>query len=437
MMYSSLATADPANRQTNSSAPLFTMVYRSHAATPLGPAELQQLTRAAQARNQREAITGVLVYDQRRFVQWLEGPLDGLERVMRSIRDDPRHGEVEVLEHRSAATRRFGSWHMMLATPGATMPPWQGEAIEPPPAVIEHLARRPDALPGLLAGLAVLPARAAAATTAGALDGVVLSRTTATVLKTVIRQTVIPRLLHQHGLAGRPGDAPAPLPHARAAELAELLVAPDQAAALDLIRDLRGPDGDLSQLYAPLFEPAARGLGDLWDDDLCSEFDVTLGLCRMQSAVRLLGLDAPRAILHGPQPHVLVAPVPGELHHLVAAMDSEWLWHAGWSPEAAFPADDRALEELVAGTWVDVLDLSLSAAFRRRDRLQRLTATIAQARGASRNPALVVLVGGRAFAEGGATGLEVGADLASNTSRNLDRVMLRRIAQDAVRSGLA
>jgi hypothetical protein len=151
---------------------------------------------------------------------------------------------------------------------------------------------------------------------------------------------------------------------------------------------------------------------------------VALGLCRLQTAVRLLGVDAPRAVFRGVQPNVLVAPAPGEPHQLAGALDTEWLWNAGWAPQFEFPADDRALADLVSATWIDVLDLSLSAAFRRAEALPRLARTIADARRASRNPALVVVVGGRAFVGDGAAGPDVGADLASRTSRNVDRLML-------------
>ena len=107
-----------------------------------------------------------------------------------------------------------------------------------------------------------------------------------------------------------------------------------------MIRELRGRDGDVRHLFAPLFEPAARSLGDLWDDDICSEFDLVLGLCRLQTAVRLLGADTPRAVPRGSlQPNVLITPVPGELHQLVASFDSEWLWKAGWTPQIEFPSE--------------------------------------------------------------------------------------------------
>jgi hypothetical protein len=399
------------------------VVYRSRAVAPLSDQDLQHLMQTAQARNQREGITGVVLYDDSRFFQWLEGPANGVDRVMHSIRNDGRHTDLEVLTERPSQARRFDGWDMKLATRGLSPALQQGDVLEPPRDIIDGLRRQPAAAPTLLTKLIPLPAASDETPLAISLKGKVLSRPTASILKDAFLGTVVPLLLHRHGAPLAEAEQLAKNP--RAAELAELLVASDQAASLDLIRELRGDEVDARHLFAPLFEPAARSLGDMWGDDLCTEFDVTLGLCRLQTAVRLLGADAPRPVLHGAQPNVLIAPVPGELHQFVAALDSEWLWSEGWSPRSEFPANDRALADLLSASWVDVLDLSLSAAFQREDSLPRLTRTITQARRASLNPALVVLVGGRAFVEDRTVCPEVGADLASLTSLHVDRLMIQ------------
>jgi hypothetical protein len=401
---------------------LSTVVYRSRAVAPLSDHDLQHLMQTAQARNQCEGITGVVVYDDSQFFQWLEGPAKGVDRVMSSIRNDRRHTDLEMLAQRPSTTRRFDGWDMKLAAHGVSPALRQGEVLEPPREIIDGLRRQPAAAPVLLTKLIPLPAALGDSPLATSLTSKVLSRSTALILKDAFLNTVVPLLLHRHGV---PAAGAGPFTrNPRAAELADLLVASDQVAALDLIRELRGEDADTRQLFAPLFEPAARSLGDMWGNDLCSEFEVTLGLCRLQTAVRLLGADVPRPILSGVHPKVLVAPVPGELHQFVAALDSEWLWSEGWAPQSEFPADDLALADLLSASWVDVLDLSLSAAFQREDRLPRLARTITRARRASLNPALVVLVGGRAFVDDRADGPGVGADLASLTSQHVDRLMM-------------
>jgi hypothetical protein len=348
---------------------------------------------------------------------------------MTSIRHDSRHTDLEVLTRRETPYRRFDGWDMKLAARDADTTVWQDEVLEPPREIIEDLRRKPAAAPVLLAKLIAPSGRRGAIGPAAARDGALLGKTTASLLKTVFLDSVIPLLLRDHG----PPDSGAAeaATSLRAPELAELLLATDEAASLDLIRELRGPHADVRHLFAPLLEPAARSLGDLWRDDLCSEFDVTLGLLRLQTAARLLGADALPLLPRGGEPSVLIVPAPGELHQLVAGLDSEWLWHAGWSPRSEFPKNDQALADLVSSAWVDVLDLSLSAAFRRPDSLPRLRKTILRARQASLNPALAVVVGGRAFAEGEMVGSQVGANAQSRTSANIDRLMLKLAVRPA------
>ena len=409
--------------------PLATVVYSSRARSPLSDGELQDLMRTAQARNHQERVTGVVLYDNSRFYQWLEGPAESVGRIMGSIRNDRRHTDLQVITERTSDARSFGQWPMKLATPDADPAVWRGEAVEPPRELIEDLHRQPGAAPTLLVKLVPPPDAPAESPLAASLRSTALGRETAAILKTVILSTVIPRLLNSHGLAATDvsadvsADMERPRVIPRASELAELLVATDQDAALALIRELRGDHADGRHLFAPVFEPAARSLGDMWADDAVSEFEVTLGLCRLQSAVRLLGAGPRRAVLQGGRPKVMIAPAPGELHQLVAALDSECLSDGGWAPKSEFPADDRALTDLLSTTWVDILDLSLSPAFRREESMPRLTKTIALARRASLNRDVVVVVGGRAFVEDTTVALDVGADLASRTSMNVDRLM--------------
>ncbi len=403
--------------------PLATVVYRSRAVKALSPPELHELTRTAQQRNEREAVTGLMLYDNERFFQWLEGPPDNVDRVMGSIRADRRHTEIEVLDSKATQERTFDGWTMKLATRVPDRTSWLQDAIEPPRAIVEGLHSRPEAAPVLLVKLLPLSAREAEdASMYDAIGRMPLHSKTAAVLKSVILAKVIPQLS-----GGRVQAGPAANP--RAAELAELLIAADDAAARELIAEVCAPGNVTPLAYASLFEPAARSLGDLWSEDACSEFDVTLGLCRLQNALRMLTAGAPvRGAGRAKQPLVLIAPEPGELHRLGAALDSTILRNAGWSPHCAYPADNATLQDLVSSTWFDVLDLSLSVAFRREDRLPWMTETIAGARRASRNPGLVVVVGGRVFLEDRQAGADVGADLSSTTAFGVDRSILNTVA---------
>ena len=128
------------------------------------------------------------------------------------------------------------------------------------------------------------------------------------------------------------------------------------------------------------------------------------------------------------QPSVLIVPEPGEMHRLGSALDDTMLNGAGWSPQSEYPRHDRALAEMVSSSWFDVLDLSLSVALRREHWLGRVTETIAQARRASMNPALIVMVGGRVFLEQAEAGALVGANLTSTSAANVEQSILQTMS---------
>lgn len=105
------------------------LAYRSVAVPPPSESDLQALVRTAQARNSVLGLTGVLLYDNGTFFQWLEGPEEGLSRVWSSIQHDPRHCDVTVLRDEPISDRVFEGWALKFAKAvGSTLrrrlPPW-------------------------------------------------------------------------------------------------------------------------------------------------------------------------------------------------------------------------------------------------------------------------------------------------------------------------
>ena len=96
-------------------------------------------------------------------------------------------------------------------------------------------------------------------------------------------------------------------------QLPRLLLAAEPARAFKLIADAYAQRHSLGELCAMLLEPTARSLGDLWQSDECSELDVTLGLCRMQTAVCRLDLSGTEPAMQAANQHsALLATQPGE-----------------------------------------------------------------------------------------------------------------------------
>lgn len=354
---------------------LLTLSYHSEAVVSMSEAELLRLQASAQSRNRAEGVTSMVIYDHGHFFQWLEGPPEAVERIWSSVRSDPRHRAIELLARQPAPARMFADWDMKLSyrgdSPGGTDP---------------------------------------ASTTA--------------LIENLVAQVLLPTLVLRHLPA--PAVADAEPEDLRA--LAGLLMVTDLAPALAQLELLQVRYGSLAQLSRHVLEPTARALGDLWQQDDCSELDVTLALCQMQTCMRQICRGA-RARPHQAMPAVLIAPQPGEPHGLVAALDGELLWQAGWDTRHEFPVDDASLQQLLAERWFDVLDLSLSPAFARDQGLQRMGRTIVEARRASNNPALVIVVGGRVFVEQELAGLRVGADAGSPNSASVESRMLRALTK--------
>ncbi len=407
----------------SASASLCSVVYRSRAVMALSDYDLYELVQAAQARNAAEDITGLMLYDDGRFYQWLEGPAANVARLLHSIENDRRHRDIEILSDKPATKRQFGDWKMRLATRGVRSIHSLHNVVVPSCHVLDDIRANPDHAPDVLAGLGTGDnTGSGAARLAKPMSNLPLGGPAGALLKDIIVTAVLPELVAQH--AGRERNSPWPIDQ-RARALADLLIGPDTEAAIELLRTLQDSDGAIRHLYETLVEPAARRLGDLWGADLCSEFDVSLGLGQLQRAVRVLNEEVtaptlPKGVF---LPSVLIVPEPGEAHLLNAVLDSDALARCGWDPLTEFPATDEALQDLLADSWFDALDLSLSASFRRDGWLPRVTKTIALARHASRNPAVVVVVGGRIFNEDVSAAARVGADATSTTALQTERVI--------------
>ena len=160
-------------------------------------------------------------------------------------------------------------------------------------------------------------------------------------------------------------------------------------------------------IYLHLLAPAARRLGTWWDEDACDFVDVTMGLWRCQEIVHALSALIPGvAPVTGAERRALFSPAPGEQHGFGALMVEEFFRRDGWQTWSTPVVDEAELMALVAGRTFDVVGLTVSV----ERHVAPLSRSIAAVRRASRNPRVIVLVGGRVFAERPELALQVGAD---------------------------
>jgi hypothetical protein len=98
---------------------LWAIVYISKAARPVTPNDLQHILEGARRRNVEEDISGVLLYADGYFMQYLEGPEAGLHRVYALIKTHALHYGLVDLVREPLPAREFAEWSMACHVVGA------------------------------------------------------------------------------------------------------------------------------------------------------------------------------------------------------------------------------------------------------------------------------------------------------------------------------
>lgn len=207
-----------------------------------------------------------------------------------------------------------------------------------------------------------------------------------------IEQEIIPRLLFTHRTDAH---SPAPCADSRPppsreelAEFAALAVHSELADVLLYVERLGRQGLSLESLLLHLIGPAARALGEQWQDDLLSFTEVTAGLGTLQQVVHALSPSfAPTP------PHrglVVLTAAPGEQHTLGLLLIGEFLRRAGWGVHTCPVLTEGELLALVSSQRLALLGITVS-----NDHLLKpLAALLARVRRASLDPELPILLGG-------------------------------------------
>lgn len=245
-----------------------------------------------------------------------------------------------------------------------------------------------------------------------------------------IEHEIIPRLMLAHRSAPAEPALLATLRRPGAEEVqlfARQLLLPDEDATFAAVSAWRARGVAVEDLYLHLLAPAARYLGDLWTEDLCSFTDVTVGLGRLQRVLRELSPSFGRSVDHPADGRsVLLLPAPGEQHTFGLVMVGEFFRAQGWSVSAGGPATADA-GELVANEWFDVVGFSLGAEVH----LEALAQCICLVKRTTCNPGLVVLVGGPLFTAQPIEVERVGAHGMATDGREAPLLAERLIARDS------
>ncbi|MEM7180646.1 MAG: BLUF domain-containing protein [Spirochaetota bacterium] len=74
--------------------------------------EIKNILASCQKNNSHHDITGVLMYSEKQFVQYLEGKRESILALYDKIKSDTRHSRVIMLVNAVTEERCFPSWQM-------------------------------------------------------------------------------------------------------------------------------------------------------------------------------------------------------------------------------------------------------------------------------------------------------------------------------------
>jgi methanogenic corrinoid protein MtbC1 len=201
------------------------------------------------------------------------------------------------------------------------------------------------------------------------------------------------------------------------APFVRLLIEQDAVVATHYVDTLRTEGIPIATLYLDLLAPAARRLGELWEQDDVSFADVTIGVCRMHQVL----LEFTRCFdatgkVGGDSRIALIAPSPGEQHTFGLFMVMEFLRREGWTCVSGTPATRQEFLKLASTEDFELIGLSISADRHLEEARQLI-------RDLKRRSKAKVLIGGRCILDRPELVNELGADAMATDGREAVRVI--------------
>ena len=169
----------------------------------------------------------------------------------------------------------------------------------------------------------------------------------------------------------------------------------------------------LETVFVELLAPAARRIGEFWDDDSAEFVDVTMALWRLQELLHEVAWRTPAIAKYAAGDRfALFAPFPGDQHSFGTAMIAETFARAGWATELMTGASRGDLLGALGSNHFDLIALTVSCDCN----IDALSSLVRAVRSVSHNPQALVMLGGRALAANPGLAEAAGADATAGTA---------------------
>lgn len=233
----------------------------------------------------------------------------------------------------------------------------------------------------------------------------------------VIEAEIIPRMLivHRSGDDGTRAALPCTgISAEQAASFTDLVIAHEAYTLIQHVESFLARGVTIETILIELLAPAARRLGEYWEEDRCDFVDVTMGLWRLQEIIHEMAARLPGlAVRPSGERRALFAVAPGEQHSFGVVMVEEFFRRAGWQTWSAPDGSQAELVEIAGKQWLDMIGLSVST----EAHIESLRALIDNLRRKSRNPGVCIMVGGYLLESRPRLAQECGADVSAPDAR--------------------
>lgn len=115
------------------------LVYVSNRKTSCTSAEIEKILHSCQINNASLDITGVLLYSNTKFIQYLEGDSRELKELYDKIKGDTRHEKAMIISYGPIKSKEFPSWQMAAKEVSANQVQYRTDISPEDKKVFNHL----------------------------------------------------------------------------------------------------------------------------------------------------------------------------------------------------------------------------------------------------------------------------------------------------------
>jgi methanogenic corrinoid protein MtbC1 len=172
---------------------------------------------------------------------------------------------------------------------------------------------------------------------------------------------------------------------------------------------------NLEDIYLELFQPSARLLGTIWEEDTEDFSAVTLALWKMQQTMYYFSDSfLSESQLNQRKGTVFLCPYPGSQHSMGLFMVSEFFRKDNWNVLGDPSITSNELKTKISNNFYDILGISIGSL----SQVDGLSTLIKRLRKTSKNPHIFIMIGGPMALKSPNLFNNVGADAQASNAKD-------------------